>query len=255
MTNWLRTTPIAHRGLHDAAKGVVENSASAFEAAAAGGYAIELDVHPAADGEVIVFHDDTLDRMTGRTGRIKDLPSSELRRIALKGTGDTIPTFRDLLKQIAGRVPLLVEIKSHSREVGPCEARVAELLADYKGEVAVQSFNPYSMGWFVQNAPAFKRGQLSCDYFKETEGRMNFMAKVMLTNMLLNYVSRPHFAGFEHHALPAFGPARMRARGLPVLAWTLRDPKDLPRILPHVDNIIFENFRPEDYGVPHVKAA
>ncbi len=255
MADWLRTIPLAHRGLHGPLTGHVENSPSAFEAAAAGGYGIELDVHLSADGEAIVFHDQTLDRMTSETGHVADHNAEDLRRLTLKGSSDTIPTLSDLLRQIAGRVPLLIEIKSFHQKVGACEQRVAELLDDYDGPFAVQSFNPYSVGWFAKHAPRFTRGQLSLNYFQKSYAHLPLQGKLLLHFMVLNYVSRPQFCAYEWTALPSLSAMRMRAMGRPVIAWTIKDPAVLPKVLPHADNFIFENFRPEDYAAPGATAA
>ncbi len=255
MADWLCTTPIAHRGLHDISRGIVENSRSAFEAAADARYGIELDVHLAADGEVMVFHDRTLERLTDESGKMADHSSTELTSIKLNGSADTIPTLREILKQIDGRVPMLIELKSFRRDVGQLEQGVANLLDDYNGTFAIQSFNPYSVGWFAKNAPRFPRGQVSQDFFRASGSRQALLGKLAMTQMLFNFVSRPQFCAYDYRHLPAFGPARMRALGKPVLAWTVKDPTDLPKVLRHADNIIFEGFRPEDHGIMGVSAA
>ena len=243
--DWLRTLPVAHRGLHDAARGLVENSPSAFEAAARAGYAIELDVHPSADGEVIVFHDKDLDRLTRRTGLVKEHTAHELTQIQLEGGADTIPTLGDVMAQVAGRVPLLIEIKNTGRIVGGLESGVAELLATYRGEAAVQSFNPYSMGWFAKNARHVLRGQIAEGYRDDKEDvDLSPHEKFVLRHMLLSAISRPHFVAYDCNALPAPAPRIARRLGLPVLSWTVRSEGTWERIKPFVDNIIFEGFTP-----------
>jgi len=244
---WLRTVPIAHRGLHNAAAGYIENAPSAFEAAARAGYAIELDVHSSSDGEAIVFHDRTLDRLTGTRGRVAGRTAKELTGLNLLDSHETIPTLGDVLDQVAGRVPLLIEIKSRQRRVGKLESRVARLLDGYLGEAAVQSFNPYSMGWFVENAPHIARGQLALDYrklAKLTPRRVPAMAKICLRHMLLNYISKPNFVSYEWGALPSWAAKRVRMFGLPVIAWTVDSPDIATQVARHVDNIIFEGFQP-----------
>jgi glycerophosphoryl diester phosphodiesterase len=249
--DWLRTLPVAHRGLHHAAKGIIENSPSAFEAAARVGYAIELDVHCSSDGEVIVFHDKELDRLTRQTGLVKERTAHELTQIQLDGGADTIPTLRDVLAQVRGRVPLLIEIKNSGRLVGGLEHRVAELLDGYKGEAAVQSFNPYSMGWFAKHAPHIRRGQISEGYRDEKEEvRLAPHERFALRHLLLSPVSRPNFIAYDCNALPAPGPRIAMALGLPVLSWTVRTPDIWDRIRPYVDNIIFEGFRPQIPATP-----
>lgn len=242
---WLRDIPIAHRGLHNAGVGLIENAMGAFEAAARAGYGIELDVHGTLDGEAIVFHDRTLDRLTETRGRTSSRTAEELKALKLGGTGETIPTLGDVLDQIAGRVPILIEIKSRKRKVGRLEGRIAELIENYRGPVAVQSFNPYSMGWFAEHMPQLARGQLALDFRKITDKRMPAMARICLRHMLLNYISKPNFVAYEWGALPSWAAKRARLFGLPVLAWTVDSPDIAGRIRGHVDNIIFEGFTPD----------
>ena len=154
--------PIAHRGLHDRGIGRIENSLSAVAAAAAAGYAIEIDVQCSSDGQAVVFHDDTLDRLTGETGAVAARTAAELAGIALTGATDTIPALPQVLSAVAGRVPLLVEIKDRSGTLsetdGRLEAAVASALADYAGPVAVMSFNPHSVARMAALAPGLPRG-------------------------------------------------------------------------------------------------
>ncbi len=242
--DWLRTLPIAHRGLHDASRGLIENSPSAFEAAARAGYGIELDVHLSSDGEAIVFHDKDLKRLTIESGRVKDRSAAQLTQILLDGSADTIPTLGDVFDLVAGRVPLLIEIKSNSRRVGDLEARVSELLGAYRGPAAVQSFNPYSMGWFAANARPVLRGQISDAFRKDDERPMPDIQRFLLRHMLLGVVSRPHFVAYDYKSLPAFGPACARLVGLPVLAWTVKSTEVQRRVGKYANNIIFEGFKP-----------
>jgi glycerophosphoryl diester phosphodiesterase len=250
--DWLRTLPIAHRGLHDAAKGLIENSPSAFEAAARAGYGIELDVHCSSDGEVIVFHDRTLDRVTRQSGPLKERSAHDLTQILLDGGGDTIPTLTQVIDQVDGRVPILVEIKNQGRTVGGLEARVAECLTSYSGAAAVQSFNPYSMAWFAKNAPDILRGQISQHYGDTSEVKLSPHERFVLRHLLLTPISRPHFIAYDCDALPAPAPRLARALGMPVLSWTVRSADVAARVLSHADNIIFEGFRPP---LPATKAS
>lgn len=241
--DWITSIPVAHRGLHDAARGIIENSPSAFEAAARAGYAIELDVNLSSDGEAIVFHDSTLDRVTKETGKVRERTTEELTQIVIDGSADTIPTLGDVMDQVGGRVPLLIEIKNMSMQLGEVEARVADLLKGYKGAAAVQSFNPFCMGWFAEHAPEIARGQISESYFHDEEYKnLTANQKFQLTNLLLNGVSKPHFVAYNCRHLPAFPVENVRARGLPVISWTVRDEETAARIAPYVDNFIFEGF-------------
>lgn len=237
--NWLTTVPIAHRGLHG--PGAPENSLPAFAAAAEHGYAIELDVHLLRDGEVVVFHDDDLQRMTGRDARITDLTAADLADERLAGTDATIPLLSEVLALVDGRVPLLVEVKDHP-DVGGLEARLAELLDAYRGDVAVQSFNPLIVRWFRRNRPSWLRGQLSGSFAGDRS--LSGVKRFVLRTMLLNVLTAPHFVAYEVHSLRGLAPRLWRARRRPLLAWTVRDADSLARARRDADNIIFEGMAP-----------
>ncbi len=239
---WLKQLPIAHRGLHASDKGVLENSMSAFEAALACGYAIELDVQVTQDGDAVVFHDERLERMTDTVGKVRRRTSEELSTIALSGTNDCIPTLQAVFDLVRGQVPILVEIKNPTRKIGKLESRVAELVSAYGGDAAVQSFNPLSLQWFHKNAPSIARGLLASDYRNVTQVNMSRRARFVMSNLLLSPLSRPNFIGYDVDALPAFAPALMRKVGLPLLAWTVRTDAQRQTSARHADNIIFEGF-------------
>ncbi len=241
--SWLRRTPIAHRGLHDIAQGIVENSLSAFRAAIAAGYAIELDLQPSIDGEAMVFHDETLDRLTEASGKVSLRSARALSSLKLDGSTDTIPTLAQVLDLVAGRVPLLIEIKAWTRRVGNLEARAAELLRDYAGPVAVQSFNPLTLRWYRRNAPVIPRGLLSTDYRAPVPFRLSRRARFMLRHLLTAPAIRPHFIAYDVRALPALAPWIARALGLPLIAWTVASEQEWRIGARYADNIIFEGFR------------
>ena len=152
---------VAHRGLHAAGKGVPENSLPAFRAAAEAGYAIELDVHRAADGTLVVFHDHDLRRMTGARGTVERMDFRSLRRLRLGGTACTIPLLREVLECVGGRVPLLIELKNGGLP-GALERTLVRELAGYRGPVILESFNPLTVWWLRRNAPHLVCGQLAC---------------------------------------------------------------------------------------------
>lgn len=239
---WIRKLPIAHRGLHATHKGIIENSMSAFEAAVAHGYAIELDVQVTSDGDAVVFHDERLERLTESSGKVRRRTSDELSTIPLSGTNETIPTLKSVFDMVQGRVPILVEIKNPTRKVGKLEGRVADLLSSYAGEAAVQSFNPLTLQWFHKNAPQISRGLLASDYRNVTQVNMSRRARFIMSNLLLSPLGRPNFIGYDVDALPAFAPALMRKVGFPLLAWTVRTDKQRVTSARHADNIIFEGF-------------
>jgi glycerophosphoryl diester phosphodiesterase len=237
--------PIAHRGLHDRAAGCMENSPAAFAAAVAAGYGIECDVQLSADGEAMVFHDATLDRLTGERGPVRACTAADLGRLALTGSTDTIPTLGALLAQVGGRVPLVVEIKDQGGTldeagVGPLEARVAAVLAGYTGPVAVMSFNPASVAAMARLAPALPRGLVAGgDYGATPADRL-----VALRAMTAAEGTGSAFVSVHHRELPSARSAALRAAGLAVLCWTIRSAADAQTVAPHADAITFEGFAP-----------
>lgn len=237
--SWLVETPIAHRGLHD--KTSPENSLSAFSKAIEKGYGIELDVQLLADGTVAVFHDTTLSRMTENDGYLKFLNKEDLKALKLKGSKEHIPTLDEVLKLVDGQTPILIEIKNTSKKVGKLEQNVINLLKDYKGEYAVQSFNPYSLQYFKNHAPNVCRGQLSG--FLKGE-KLGWITKMVLKHMKLNKsVSCPHFIAYETQYLP--NRFVKKYKDLPLLAWVVQSNEEYHRVIKYSDNIIFENFIPE----------
>lgn len=242
---WLLAPPIAHRGLHDAARGIAENSRAAFAAAVQAGYGIELDLQPSAEGEAMVFHDDDLARMTAARGRVWEHRACELAALPLAGSEETIPRLAEVLALVNGQTPLFVEIKYRGgRAIGRLEARVAALLAGYRGPVAVQSFEPRLLAWFTVHAPALPRGQISGDYRRYREEPLSFAARWRRTMLGDSALARPDYIVYEWRALPNPATRAARRRGLPVLAWTVHDPAEYERARRHADNVLFEGFRP-----------
>ncbi len=235
---WIVEDYIAHRGLHD--DKVPENSLLAFENAIKQGYPIETDVHQISDGTLIIFHDNSLQRMTGQDGYVKNLKKEDLEKIKLSGTDQKIPTLDEFLKFVDGRTPILLEIKN-TNKVGELESALYSKLKQYNGEYAIQSFNPYVLEWFKINAPEVLRGQLS-GYFKGE--KLSFLKKLFLKRMILNKkVSEPHFISYEAKALP--NRFVRKYRSLPLIAWTVRSQEEYMKVVKFCDNIIFENFEPK----------
>ena len=236
--SWLVKDYIAHRGLHT--KELPENSLGAFANAIEYGYPIELDVQIIADGNIIVFHDYSLSRMTGRDGYTRNLITSELSEYKLSKTEYSIPTLTQVLELVDGQVPLLIEIKNENK-VGELESKLYEILKNYNGEFAVQSFNPYSLEWFKNNAPEIWRGQLS-SFFKKSN--LSFFKKFALKRMLLNKkVSCPHFISYDAKFLPNLYVKKYKK--LPLLAWCITRQSDYMKVVKYCDNIIFEGFEPK----------
>lgn len=240
LPKWLTKTPVAHRGLHDIRKGIPENSRAAFAGAVAAGYPIELDVRITGDHQVVVFHDADLQRLCGRPGRIDDTSLADLKQMTLLGTAETVPSLRDVLDQVRGAVPLLVEIKKNKAEApGALEQNVAQMLAHYPGPVAVQSFNPRCVNWFRQNAPHFVRGQIA-SHPSDMGKDLGWVQRRILHWMLHHLYGDPMFLAYDVNDLPSPLTALYRARARPVLSWTVRSPEQRARAAAHADNIIFE---------------
>lgn len=241
-SGWLRTRPVAHRGLHDAAAGVPENSRAAFRAAMAAGYAIELDVRLAGDGVPVVFHDAELKRLTGTEGRAGALPAAALARLSLLGTPETPPLFAEVLDLVGGQVPLLVEVKNYGDEpAAPLAAAVWAELRGYPGDYAVQSFAPDTVAWFAAAAPHVPRGQIATD--PERLSALDAAGRAALAAKLEAGHGAPDFIAYDVGLLPAPLTRRAKACGKPVLAWTVRTAEHRARAAAAADNIIFEGFR------------
>lgn len=238
--------PIAHRGLHG--PGVPENSLAAFEAAAQAGYAIECDIQRTADGSPVVFHDDDLKRLVGDARRVADCLPQDLARLRLLGSDQPVPTLRNMLDHVAGRVPLLVEIKDQDGQlggnIGDLQDRVAELLSDYDGPVAVMSFNPETMVRFQARAPGIPAG-LVTDAFEESDWPQLDAAKRRHLAMIGDF-GRSGVGFISHNSFDLGNPAvaRLKARGVPVLCWTVRSAAQEAVARKSADNITFEGYRP-----------
>ena len=234
--SWLVTKYIAHKGFHNADN--PENTLGAFENAIQKGYAIELDVQQIGDGTPIVFHDNRLSRLTGKDGYIKSLKKEDLSECFILNTHFTIPTLAEALATIDGRTPVLIEIKNTGK-VGELESEILNIIKDYKGDIAVQSFNPYVLEWFAKNAPHILRGQLS-SYFKNT--KLSIMKKYFLKRLAFNNLSKPDFIAYDADNLP--NRYIRKYKELPLIAWTIKSQSEYLRIAGICDNIIFEGFEP-----------
>jgi len=242
---WLKR-PIAHRGLHDAAKGIVENSAAAVSAAMGAGYAVEVDLQCAANHMPIVFHDATLDRLTEATGPVAARSVEELSRIALRNSKDSILSLPALLQLVNGYVPLVLEVKSTWSRDGKFEANIARLFAAYKGPAAVMSFDPYSLKAFRAAAPLLPRGLVAERFDDEGHwSHLTLSQRIAMRNLLTAAIAGPNFIAYDIAALPALAPLIARfAFGLPLLTWTVRTPEQRERALRYADAMIFEGIRP-----------
>ncbi len=222
--------PFAHRGLHGG--GRIENSPSAFAAAIEAGHGIELDVQASADGEAIVFHDYELDRLTESSGKLVEFEAASIGAVVLKGTQDHIPTLKQVLAQVGGKAPLLIEVKSPGRHVDTLSRAVLGALDGYDGPVAVMSFNPEIGRWFADNAPDVLRGLVVTEAGRKWRG--------WLTRRLALWRSRADFLAYDIRDLPSRFATAQRARGLPTLTWTCRTDAQRTTAARHADQIIYE---------------
>jgi glycerophosphoryl diester phosphodiesterase len=233
----------AHRGLHG--DGIPENSLPAFARASERGYGIELDVQLSADGAIMVFHDDTLIRMTGVQGKLCEYTREQLQQMHLGESGEVIPTLDEVLDTVAGRVPLLIELKGESAggAAALCE-KLSRRLDAYDGDFCVESFNPVILSWFKNYRPRYARGQLVTDLMKEKK-KGNKLLSFALSHMLLNFLSRPDFIAIDkkYQSKLSFkicvGFFRAKA-----FVWTVRTPKEYIRAHRSGKFTIFEKINP-----------
>ena len=239
--NKFKSVMYAHRGLHNGER--AENSMSAFRAAVEGGYGIELDVRLSRDGKLVVFHDDTLDRVCGREGKVIDFTADELATFSLNGTSDGIPLFTDVLRLVDGMVPILVEIKEDPGNSRVSE-KTCEILRDYKGDYIIESFNPLSLRTVKGIMPHIPRGILSHRYYSYEQYRKPLY--FILQSLLLNFLCRPAFIAYDHRHASAFGLRLIRTLfRTPTLAWTVRSAEEEAAARKNgFDGIIFESYIP-----------
>lgn len=239
--------PLAHRGYHDLSRGIVENSFSAFSAAIAAGYGIELDIQLSADGDAVVFHDDTLDRVAEATGPVIERSTANLGQIRLRhSTDDTIPSFAQTLALVAGRVPLLVELKDQSGTMSSTDGRlenatVAALLG-YKGPVALMSFNPHTVACLAELAPNLCRGIVTCSWGEEDAALVGNAVCDHLRAIPDYDRTQSSFISHELADLERPRVADLKAGGASVLTWTVRSPADEQFARRIVHNITFEGY-------------
>jgi glycerophosphoryl diester phosphodiesterase len=236
--------PIAHRGLHDASAGLIENTASAVSAAVTARYGIEVDLQITGDGEAMVHHDEALGRLNDGDARLDRMNAAELAAIPFRGSSDHMMTLGRLLDLVAGKAPLFLELKSRFDGDRRLPARVADVVRSYPGPVAVMSFDPAQIETIQEVAPGLPRGVVA-QRSTQREGKPGVSARDKLGFLLQGLRSRPHFIAYHVRDLPA--PAPLMARylmGLPLLTWTVRSPDERRRAERWADQMIFEGFRP-----------
>ncbi len=243
---WLTARPVAHRGLHDAARGIIENMPGAIEAAIAGNFAIEVDVQLTADGEAMVHHDDALGRLTEGSGALLDKTAAELKAVRFKGTSEHMMSLGDLCALVAGQTPLVIEVKSHFDGDRRLVRRMAEVLASYQGPVAGMSFDPDQVLALKEIVPKLPRGIIAQrTYDDDYWSKLSQEQRDSMLYLRHGFHTEPHFVAYWVNQLPA--PAPWIARnifGLPLLTWTVRTPEQRQRAARYADQMIFEGFIP-----------
>lgn len=252
------TRSLAHRGLHDLAASRPENSLAAIRAAVEAGFGIEVDVQPSSDGRAMVFHDNLLDRLTDGTGPISAVDAQALARLRIAGTDERIPTLAQVLATVAGRVPLLIEIKDQDGGLGPgngmnagararggaLERAVAGDLSGYEGPVAVMSFNPHSMAWMAELAPDVPRGLVTCGFEQADWPGVDQTTLVALRDIPDLHRVGGSFISHDARDLSAATVARLAEAGHDVLCWTIRSADDEALARKYARNVTFEGYIP-----------
>lgn len=245
--DWLTARPVAHRGLHDADRGIIENMPAAARGAVAGNFAIECDIQLSADGEAMVHHDYDLGRLTEGTGPLIEKTAAELKAIKFKQTDEQMMTLGDLCNLIAGRVPLVVEVKSTFQGDRRLVRRMAEVLASYSGPVVGMSFDPDQVRALRETMPTLTRGIVAQRSYEDGYwAKLTQAQRDSMLHLKHGFSSQPHFVAYWVEQLPA--PAPWIARnvfGCPLLTWTVRTPEQRAAAARYADQMIFEGFTPE----------
>jgi glycerophosphoryl diester phosphodiesterase len=240
---WLTARPIAHRGFHDVKSGVIENTASAFAAAIDADYAIECDLQLSRDGEAVVFHDETLERLTSQEGLLVSHSAPELKAMTFKAGSDRIQTLGELLGQVQGRAPLVIEIKSQWDGNERLVRRAIEVMRGYHGTFALMSFDPKAIALVRELAPEFFRGIVADQVTHSDYDSLPSGERMKLRELAHLPETEPDFISYHFRDLPYRPVGNFRRTGRPVITWTIRSRQDAATALRHSDQITFEGFR------------
>ena len=230
---WLLNRPVAHRGLWGGE--IIENSLTAYRNAVEKGYPIEIDLYVTKDGKLVSFHDSTLKRMTGADGYVYEKTLAELKQLQLLGTDERIPTFDEVLEIAENKVPLLIEIKDQPDKT--VVEKTVERLKSYKGEFALQSFNPLYIKKVKKLAPQFIRGILAT----QDAGKKSAITNYIVKKMPLNFLIKPDFISYDYNGIPKYAK---KTKKMPVISWTITSKEIETTVRPFIDNIIFEHYIP-----------
>jgi glycerophosphoryl diester phosphodiesterase len=244
--DWLTARPVAHRGLHDAKRGIIENMPGAAQAAIDGNFSIECDIQLTADGEAMVHHDDALGRLTEASGALLGKTAAELKAVRFKDTSERMMSLGDLCALVKGRVPLVIEVKSHFDGDRKLVRRMAEVLASYAGPAAGMSFDPDQVLALRETMPERPRGIVAERSYDAADWPEASPAQRQgMLHLRHAFRTRPHFVAYWVDELPALAPWIARnIFGLPLLTWTVRTPEQRQRAARYADQMIFEGFRP-----------
>ncbi len=242
MVTALQYKNYAHRGFHNKSKTIPENSMAAFQKAVEHGYGIELDIQLTKDEQLVVFHDDTLNRVCGIDNRLDSYTYKELKQFSLCGTDEHIPLFTDVLKLVNGKVPLIVELKNGPKNRLLCE-KAYGLLKNYRGDFCVESFQPLIIAWFKKHAPEILRGQLSAGP-QEFKKQLTKIQAYVISRTLTNVVARPHFIAY-HKKKSAWLIKLSEFLGAIPVVWTIRDNDASSYYEKRNNMVIFEFYSPQ----------
>lgn len=234
---------IAHRGLHDHANGIPENSLAAFRRAVEQGFGVEFDVQMTKDGKLVVFHDATLKRMCDADVVLTELTYEETQAYRLLGTQECIPLFEEVLQVIDGRVPMIIEMKSEGKCIKATE-KMCKRMESYRGIYCMESFHPFCVNWVRRHYPEMIRGQLSMNFFLE-EPDKPFYQKLVMTSLVANCLARPDFIAYKHDQKEQFS-YRLCRKLFPVenIAWTIKSQEQLDAAKDTFQVMIFDSFLP-----------
>lgn len=243
----LRGFRYAHRGLHNARRGIPENSVLAYRYALAGGFGAEIDVRLTKDRQLVVIHDSDLRRLCGVKGRVEEMTLGELKQLRLQGTDECIPLLEDVLSLFCGKAPLIIELKSEGRNYRSLCERVCRMLESYQGDFCVESFDPRVLWWLRRNEPFIIRGQLSQNFLSGGEGgRLSWPGRLLLTGLVTNLFTRPDFVAyrFEDRQRLSMRVCRELLR-VQEVSWTIRTQEDIELVESTGGMAIFEGFLPK----------
>jgi glycerophosphoryl diester phosphodiesterase len=244
--DWLTARPVAHRGLHDRARGIIENMPGAALAAVAGNFGIECDIQLTADGEAMVHHDDELGRITEGSGALLGMTAARLKAVVFKDTSERMMSLGDLCALVAGRVPLVIEVKSHFDGDRKLVARMAEVLSSYRGPAVGMSFDPDQVMALRELMPQLPRGIIAERSYEEADWPEATPAQRQgMLHLRHALRTQPHFVAYWVDDLPAAAPWIARnIFGCPLLTWTVRTPEQRATAARCADQMIFEGFVP-----------